>query len=63
MANVEDKKASWHFILFSGGFLKGIVSLKMQVENNFIKESDKSTEEKITLCIYTAANTIAPGCL
>ena len=35
----------------------------MQVENNFIKESDKSTEEKITLCIYTAANTIAPGCL
>ena len=32
----------------------------MQVENNFIKESDKSTE-KITLCIYTAANTIAPG--
>lgn len=54
MASVKEKKASWHFILFAGGFLKGNGSLKMQVENNFIKEKwQEQRGENYSLHLYS----------
>lgn len=51
------KKPSWHFIHFSWGFLKGNGNLKMQVENNFIKEKvTRAKRRKYILHLYSCCH-------